>query len=1126
MNIRTIGLVSTALFVAGCGDTRSLPVELEPGSEPEVEAAELAEGLNLSSGAASPLDALAPSLNTTATTTMSHQLVRTTTETLATIFFEGPRNEDASLPKTARVSFPGWVALIDEDAGGSGNFANEPSASTALFWEGPSPSHYYRDIFLDQPVAEVSLYYAACLNCGRNLRPPIILPFSHITIIGYNAAGAVVDSVTGAHNYNTSTGDPKGNWNAWDKKTVRATEADNQITRVRVTGYSNWMGIDDFHYRQINFRPVSRPGGPYSVPEGSPVSFDGSVSYDPVDASGLPHPNGDALVGYTWDFGDGNVGTGAKPSHTYASSGTYTATLTVSDPNGLSHSETTTVTIENVPPTVNAGADATVPIGSSFTLAASFSDPGGSDDSPWGYTVDWGDDQADDTGTISDQSTPITPSHTYASPGTYTVTVYVQDRNGGTGSDVLTVQVQNQPPTAAFTVSGTPTEGSTLTFSSTSTDPEGQALTHAWTIGGTGETGTSPSRTFDDDGSYEVSLTVTDPWGGSDTEVVTLSIANVAPTATFTHSAAVDEGDAFSLTLSGAADPSAADLAAGLEFAFDCGSGFGAFASATSVSCGTSDDGTLAVGGRVRDKDGGVTTYTGSVTVTDVPPSVSVADGTVVEDETFSLSGGFSDPAVADAPWAWTVAWGDGQTSSGSIGSAGWAATMSVAPTHVYADPGTYVVTLTVTDVDGVTASATATVIVTPANTAPTADAGGPYAAVEGSPVTLSGSGSSDPDGDALTYEWNFGDGSPPATGVQVTHTYADDDDYTVTLTVTDEHGLAGAPATAVVSVSNDPPVLSMGGAAIIPVNVGWSRTVSFTDAGDDQWTATVDYGDGSGPATFALTGRAVPLSHTYSAGGAYVVTVTVTDDDGASDTGTIEVRVNTTPVALAAVSSALVECTTPSGSPVQLDGSGSFDDDGDPLAYLWTNATGQTIATTANPTVTLPVGTHVLTVRVTDPFGAFDTDVVTVTVQDTQAPTVTLSASPGNLWPPNHKYHEITVSAAVADACTAPSELNGSVAAFVVSNEPDESPNRGDGNTTGDIRVTRPGGSVLLSSNSSPQVQYRPGDGLEVRAERLGNAAPRHYTITLTATDSGGRTTTSTTVVTVDHDQGGNRNR
>ena len=100
-----------------------------------------------------------------------------------------------------------------------------------------------------------------------------------------------------------------------------------------------------------NNPPTAVVGGPYSGAEGVAVAFDGSGSTD---------PDGDAL-GYAWTFGDGAAGTGVAPAHGYAASGTYTVTLTVTDTRGASSAPvTTTATISNAAPVVNAGPDQTV----------------------------------------------------------------------------------------------------------------------------------------------------------------------------------------------------------------------------------------------------------------------------------------------------------------------------------------------------------------------------------------------------------------------------------------------------------------------------------------------------------------------------------------------------------------------------------------------------------------------------------------------------------------------------------------------------------------------------------------------------------------------------------------------
>jgi PKD repeat protein len=107
---------------------------------------------------------------------------------------------------------------------------------------------------------------------------------------------------------------------------------------------------------------------------------------------------------------------------------------------------------------------------------------------------------------------------------------------------------------------------------------------------------------------------------------------------------------------------------------------------------------------------------------------------------------------------------------------------------HIYQQPGIYVVTLTVTDHAGNTASDTVVITVISSNHKPLANPGGPYTGAVNNPVQFNGSGSSDPDGDPLTFTWQFGDGGT-GSGVSPTHTYSSEGTYTVTLTVEDGRG-------------------------------------------------------------------------------------------------------------------------------------------------------------------------------------------------------------------------------------------------------------------------------------------------------------------------------------------------
>jgi subtilisin-like proprotein convertase family protein len=144
------------------------------------------------------------------------------------------------------------------------------------------------------------------------------------------------------------------------------------------------------------------------------------------------------------------------------------------------------------------------------------------------------------------------------------------------------------------------------------------------------------------------------------------------------------------------------------------------------------------------------------------------------------------------------------------------------------------------------------------------------------------------------------------------------------------------------------------------------------------------------------------------------------------------------------------------------------------------------------------PVGTTTITWTATDTSGNTASALQTVAVGDQQAPSITnVSASPNSLWPANHKMIDVTVSYNFGDNCTAASSITRSLS--VSSNEPL--------NGTGD-------------GDTAPDWEIIDANRLRLRAERAGGGTGRIYTITITATDSSGNTTTRNVAVTVPHNR------
>jgi len=176
-----------------------------------------------------------------------------------------------------------------------------------------------------------------------------------------------------------------------------------------------------------------------------------------------------------------------------------------------------------------------------------------------------------------------------------------------------------------------------------------------------------------------------------------------------------------------------------------------------------------------------------------------------------------------------------------------------------------------------------------PANQDPSAAFGAsPTDPETGQQVSFDASSSSDADGSIVSYEWSFGDGET-ATGATPAHSYDSPGQYDVTLTVTDDAG-ATAQTTQTISVSEVP---NQGPAASIssPSSALVGQQVSFDASGSSDADGSLvsyewSFGDGA-------TATGASASHTYDTPGDYTVNVTVTDDDGATDTAVQTVSVS-----------------------------------------------------------------------------------------------------------------------------------------------------------------------------------------------------------------------------------------
>jgi len=757
---------------------------------------------------------------------------------------------------------------------------------------------------------------------------------------------------------------------------------------LRVTDDDGGQATDTATATVTNTAPIANAGGPYNGQKNSNITVTGAASSDPDGT----------IVTYRWDCDASNgVALSAGSSSptlncNYSSIGTYTVTLEVTDDDGATDTDTATVSVVNADPVANPGGPYSTFQNTPLTVnGALSSDPDGSI-----VTYEWDCDASNGISYSAASASPVF-SCSYTSTGTRTLTLRVTDDDGATDTGTTTVAVTNQTPVAE---AGGPYTGSQSVampvFSFGSVDPDGSIVSYDWdcTSDGTYDTTTSSQTgatcTYPTIGTYTITLRVTDDDGATDFDTATAQIGNQAPVAAPGGPYAALQNTNVLIDGSQSADVDGTIV----TYEWDCDSGDGVSFTSTGgapvFTCSYAAIGTYTVTLRVTDDDGATDIETTQVVVSNGDP-VAVAGG--------PYSGSKNTPIAVD---------GSGSSDAdGNIVLYEWdcdedevidiTSSSPTGGTCTYPNIGTYTVYLIVTDNNGGTDDDTATVTISPVD--PVADAGGPYAGTQGVPIAIDGSGSSDADGNIVTYEWDCeGDGIFEFTSFNsndVTCTYASVGTFTLQLRVTDDDGLTDID-TVQVTLQNILPVADAGG----PYTGSEAVAIAMDGTGSGDVDGTIvqySWDCDTDGLPDAISPTAYGSTCTYPAAGIYTVTLTVTDNDGATDSDTASVNVVSSPP----VANAGGPYNGGEGSLILLDASGSFDTGGSIVSYEWDCASDGVYEITSsqplgNGCSYEDEGNFTVTLRVTDDDGDSTVSVATIAVANV-APTLVGPAGPTN---------------------------------------------------------------------------------------------------------------------------------
>ncbi len=561
------------------------------------------------------------------------------------------------------------------------------------------------------------------------------------------------------------------------------------------------------------------------------------------------------IASQTWKFGDGNTAIGVAATHTYASAGSFNATLIVVSDNGCTDSITKAIVVNPKPVAGFTAPAAQCLNGNSYNFTSTATVSTGSITT---QTWKFGD---------GNTATGASVSHSYATAGTFNTTLIVVSDNGCIDSITKAITV-NPKPVADFTVPAAQClSGNNFNFTSTATVSAGSITTQTWKFGdGNTATGASVSHSYTTAGTFNTTLIVASDNGCIDSITKAITV-NPKPVADFTVPAAQClSGNNYNFT-------STATVSAGSITTQTWKFGDGNTATGASVLHSYATAGTFNTTLIVVSNNGCIDSITKAITVN--PKPVASFTAPVAQ----CLSGnsyGFTSTSTVSAGSITTQTWkfGDGNTATGA------------SVTHTYTTDGIFTVTLIVSANTGCIDSVSQTITVYPKPKAIFTD---PIAQCFFGNQFQFKSNSIINTGNISSYLWSFGDGSV-ASGTDVKHSYSTSGIFNVSLFINSDNGCKDSILQSVavnpkpIASFSDPPPQCLNGNTF---NILSTANIASGNIANQTWK----YSDGntsSGPLS----------NHSFLSAGTFSLTLIATSDNGCVDSVSHPITVFPQPIA------------------------------------------------------------------------------------------------------------------------------------------------------------------------------------------------------------------------------------